>query len=126
MGDPGKRVLWVGWTVTVLVSLLFLLSASMKVIGGLEVSQGMEHLGLPESMILPLAILELLCVLVYAVPATSVLGAVLLTGYLGGAICSHWRVDDPVLVPIVLGLFVWLGIFLREPRLKALLPFRRY
>jgi hypothetical protein len=75
-------------------------------------------------MVLPLAILELTCVIVYLVPPTSVLGAVLLTGYLGGAICTHWRVGDMFVVHIVLGLVIWLGIYLREPRLKALLPLR--
>jgi len=64
-------------------------------------------------------------VAVYLVPPTAVLGAVLLTGYVGGIILTHWRVGDPVVIPIVLGLLVWLGIYLREPRLAALLPVRR-
>jgi len=76
-------------------------------------------------MLVPLSILEFACAVVYLIPATSVLGAILLTGYLGGAICTHWRVGDPFVIQAVLGLFVWLGIYLREERLKALLPVRR-
>jgi catechol 2,3-dioxygenase-like lactoylglutathione lyase family enzyme len=63
----------------------------MKLKGGPELAQGMAHLGLPGSMVVPLAILELSCVVVYLIPATSVLGAIVLTGYIGGAICTHWR-----------------------------------
>ncbi len=119
----GKKV-WIGGSISVLASLVFLFSAAMKLIGGPEVSQGIAYLGLPPSMVLPLAILEITCAAVYLIPATSVLGAVLLTGYLGGAICTHWRVGDPVYVHIVLGLLIWLGLYLREPRLKELLPLR--
>jgi hypothetical protein len=96
----------------------------MKLRGGPELTQGMTHLGLPESMILALAIIELSCVVVYLIPQTSLLGAILLTGYMGGAICTHWRVGDPFVVQIVLGIVVWLGLYLREPRLKSLLPLR--
>jgi len=97
----------------------------MKMKGGPEVFQGFGHLGLPESMRIPLAILELSCLLVYLIPPTAMLGAVLLTGYLGGAICTHWRVGDPFIVQVVLGLVVWLGLYLREGRLRILLPVRR-
>ena len=62
--------------------------------------------------------------MVYLIPQTAVLGAILLAGYVGGAICTHWRVGDPFIVQIVLGICVWLGLYLREPRLKALLPLR--
>jgi len=97
----------------------------MKMKGGAEVMQGMAHLGLPESLVMPLAILEISCVVIYLIPATSVLGAILLTGYVGGAICTHLRVGDPFFVQIVLGMSVWLGLYLRETRLKDLVPLRR-
>jgi hypothetical protein len=116
---------WVSGATTVIVSLMFLMSGAMKLRGGPELDQGFAHLGLPASMRVPLGILEIACVLVYLFPATSVLGAVLLTGYLGGAICTHWRVGDPFIVQILLGGFVWLGPYLREGRLKGLLPLRR-
>jgi hypothetical protein len=85
----------------------------------------MEHLQLPDSMVLPLGILELFCVVVYAVPRTAVLGAILLTGYVGGAMLTHLRIGEPVYMHVVLGLLLWLGLFLREPRLRDLLPLRR-
>lgn len=125
MEASSGKVVWTGRVITWVVSLLFLFSGVMKLVGGPGVKEGMAHLGLAESLMIPLAILEIACTAVYLIPATSVLGAVLLTGYLGGAICTHWRVGDPVLGPAVIGLVIWLGIYLREPRLKALLPLRR-
>jgi len=119
------RIVWVGRVISVLASLVFLMSALMKLKGGPELAQGMAHLGLAESLAAPLAVLEIACVALYAIPATSVLGAILLTGYMGGAICTHLRVGDPFFVQIALGLFVWLGVYLREERLKGLLPLRR-
>jgi hypothetical protein len=124
MATSGK-VVWVGWALSVLAALLFLFSAFMKFKGGPELDQGMAHLGLPTSMVLPLGILELTCVVIYLIPPTSVLGAILLAGYVGGTIVTCWRVGDPFIVNIVLGLVVWLGIYLREPRLKELIPLRR-
>ena len=118
------KLVWVGRAISALVSLLFAMSAVMKFRSGPEVVQGMVHLGLPESLIMPLGMLELLCVVTYAIPATSVLGAILLTGYIGGAICSHLRVGDPFFVQIVLGIVVWLGLYLRETPLRTLVPLR--
>ena len=120
------NIVWVGRVISILVSLVFILSAFMKLRGGAEVRQGMAHLGLPESLIIPLAILEISCVAIYLIPATSVLGAILLTGFIGGAICTHLRVGDPFLIQIALGIFVWLGLYLREDRLKGLIPLRAF
>jgi hypothetical protein len=73
----------------------------------------------------PLGAIEICCALLYAIPRTAVLGAVLLTGYLGGAIATHVRVGDPSFVtPLVLGMIAWAGLYLRDPRLRALLPLR--
>lgn len=121
----GRMLIWVGRVISVLASLIFLMSASMKLMGGEELTKGMAHLGLPESMMLPLAIVELSCAALYLIPMTSVVGAILLTGYLGGAICTHWRVGDLFVIPAALGVFVWLGLYLRESRLRALIPLRR-
>ena len=125
MASASGKMVWVGRVLSVLASLVFALTAFLKLKGGPEVMQGMAHLGLPESMITPLAILEISCVVIYLIPPTSVLGAILLTGYIGGAICTHWRVGDPFFIQIVLGILVWLGLFLREGRLKELIPLRR-
>jgi hypothetical protein len=124
MATSGK-VVWVGWALSVLAALLFLFSAFMKFKGGPDMDQAMTHLGLPTSMVLPLGILELTCVVIYLIPPTSVLGAILLAGYVGGTIVTCWRVGDPFIVNIVLGLAIWLGIYLREPRLKDLIPVRK-
>src|SRR2546425_717019 len=116
--------MWIGRVLSALASLLFLISAFMKLKGGAEVEQGFAHLGLGESLMKPLAILEISCVVIYLIPATSVLGAILLTGFIGGAICAHLRVGDPFIVQIAVGIFIWLGLYLRESRLKGLLPLR--
>jgi hypothetical protein len=117
-------MMWVGRVISALLSLLFALSAGMKLKGGTEVLQGMAHLGLPESLMVPLGILEISCVAIYLIPATSVLGAILLTGYIGGAILAHLRIGEPIFMQITLGVCVWLGLYLRENRLKELIPVR--
>lgn len=119
------KVVWTERVITGLVSLFFFFSATMKFVGGAEVKEGMAHLGLPESMIIPLGILEAACTVIYLIPATSVVGAILLAGYMGGAICTHWRVGDPFIGQIAIALVIWLAIYLREPRLKALIPLRK-
>ena len=121
-----RRAVIVGWVLSVLVSLMFVFSASMKFMGGPEFEKGMQHLELVGKIpVIPLAILELTCVAVYLIPPTSVLGAILLTGYLGGAILTHWRAGDAFVVHVVMGMVIWLGIYLREDRLRALIPLRR-
>ncbi len=125
MVAASKRIVWGGRTLSVLASLLFLFSAFLKLKGGPDLEKGMAHLGLPGSMVTPLAILEIACTVLYLVPATSVLGAILLAGYVGGTIVTHWRVGDPFVVQIILGLVVWLGLYLREHRLKELIPVRK-
>jgi hypothetical protein len=82
------------------------------------------ELGWPLSVLTGVGILELVCVVLYAIPRTAVLGAVLLTGYLGGAISAHVRTHQPFVIPLVLGVLVWVGLYLREPRLRALGPIR--
>ena len=124
MSASGK-IVWVGRVISALVSFLFAMSAVMKLRAGPEVVQGVAHLELPESLIMPLAILEISCVVIYAIPATAVLGAILLTGYIGGAILTHLRVGDPFFMQIAIGIFIWLGLYLRENRLKALIPLRK-
>lgn len=118
------KLVWVGRGISGLLSLLLTMSAVMKLMGGTEVTQGMAHMGLPESLRIPLGILELSCVAIYLLPATSVTGAILLTGYVGGAIVTHLRIGEPVFMQIALGVLVWLGLYLREPPLKALIPLR--
>ncbi len=115
---------WSGWIIVAFITFTFGMSGFMKLKGGPELDQGMAHLGLPQTMVFPLAILELTCLAIYLVPQTAALGAVLLTGYLGGAICTHWRVGDPFIVQCGIGVLVWLGLYLREKRLWPLIPVR--
>ena len=73
----------------------------------------------------PIGVVLLICTVVYAIPTTSVLGAILLTGYLGGATATHVRVGQPFWFPVMMGVLVWAGLFLREERLRTLIPLRR-
>ena len=125
MAASGKAARVTGWVLSALVALMFAFSAFLKIKGGPDLDKGMEHLGLPASMVMPLAILELTCLAIYLIPPTAVLGAILLAGYVGGTIVTHWRSGDPFIVNIILGLVLWLAIYLREPRLKELIPLRR-
>jgi hypothetical protein len=87
------------------------------------------QLGYPENVILGIGVVLLVCVLLYVIPNNSILGAILLTGYLGGAIATHVRVGNPLfshtLFPVYIALLIWGGLFLREDRLRALIPLRR-
>jgi len=121
MNEGNMKAIWGGRVVSILVGLPFVFSAVMKLIAHPEVIKGMSHLGLPESLIKPLGVIELLCAVAYLVPQTSVLGAILLTGYVGGTIITHLRVGEPVYVNIILGLMIWLGLYLRRPRLREVL-----
>ena len=120
-----KKTLWAGYVMSALPVLMLLPSAAMKFVKPPPVVDGFAHLGLPESLALGLGILELACTVAYLIPQTSILGAILLTGYLGGATVTHLRVGDPFFMPAIIGVLVWGGLFLREPRLRTLIPVRR-
>jgi len=120
-----KKALWSGWVMTALPALMLFFSAYMKFAKPPEVVEGFKHLGFPESLAFGLGVLELSCTIIYLIPRTAVLGAILLTGYLGGAIVTHLRLGEPWFMPVILGVLVWGGIFLRDPRLRVLIPFRR-
>lgn len=114
-----------GWVISILPALLLFMSASFKFMPATkEFNEGLEHMGWMPDLMFKLGIVEVTCTLLYLIPRTSVIGAILLTGYMGGAIATHVRVGDPFWTQILVGVFVWLGLWLREPRLKALLPLR--
>jgi hypothetical protein len=118
-------MIWIGWLLSILPSLMLLFSGSMKLVKPEDVVKGFEHLGYPEHLALVLGIVEIGCTLVYLIPRTAVLGAILLTGYLGGAIATHVRLlEIQFLAPLVLGVLVWGGVFLRDARVRALIPLR--
>jgi hypothetical protein len=119
----------VGWVLTILPSLMLLMSVFFKFKRPIppEVSEGLAKLGLTEQLLTPLGILELTCVVLYLIPQTAVLGGILLAGYLGGAIATHVIANDlgSILTPAALGVVAWLGLYLRDPRIRALVPFRK-
>jgi hypothetical protein len=120
-----KTALWIGYVMSSLPVLMLLFSSVLKFIKPPPVVESFKHLGLPESLVLGLAILELTCTIIYVVPHTSVLGAILLTGYLGGATLTQLRVGEPFFMTVLLGVLVWGGLYLRAPRLRALIPLKR-
>ncbi len=120
-----KQMLWAGRILSALPVLMLLFSAIMKFMKPAQVLQGLAQFGYQESVVLSLGILELACTVVYLVPRTAVLGAILLTGYLGGATATHVRVGDQFFIPIVLGVLLWGGLYLRDERLRALIPLQK-
>ena len=119
---------WAGIIVSALPALFLLMDAAGKFARPPAVVDGTTGLGYQESVILPLGVLLLVCTVLYIVPKTSVLGAILLTGYLGGAVATHVRIANPLfthqLFPVYLGVLIWLGLWLRDARVRNVLPLR--
>lgn len=124
-----KTKLWAGRIISALPALFLLFDSVGKFVKPAQVVEGTIQLGYPESVILPLGIVLLVCTVLYVIPRTSVLGAILLTGYLGGAVATHVRVGSPLfthlLFPIYVGVLIWGGLYLRDEGLRALIPVRR-
>jgi DoxX-like family len=122
-----KTKLWTGRALTFLPGLFLLVSGiNLTLVQTQEVRESFAKFGYPVSLIAPIGIVEALCAILYLIPKTSVLGAILLTGYLGGAVATHVRVSDPTFIaPFVIGVLLWAGLFLREERLHPLVPIRR-
>ena len=120
-----KPMLWSGRILSGLLGALLLFSAVMKLMQPADVMNEFGRLGYPEGIALGIGVVELACVALYLIPQTSVLGAILLTGYLGGATATHVRVGDPYFGPILIGVLLWLGLYLCDRRLRALVPLRR-
>ena len=122
-----KKRLWAGRILSALPALFLLLDGVMKLVKPVPVVEATVRLGYPESVILGLGIVLIACTVIYVIPRTSILGAILLTGYLGGATATHVRVGGPlfpILFPVVVSALVWGGLFLRDDRLRALIPLR--
>lgn len=131
IASSSKAARWTGTVMSGLVILFLLFDGGIKLVPLEIVTQTSGAIGLPTdpSFARLLGILTLIGVGLYAIPQTAVLGAILLTGYMGGAIATHLRIDSPLfshtLFGVYLGLLIWGGLYLREPRLRALIPFRR-
>ena len=125
----GRRSVIAGRVLTGLVALFLTFDSVIKLLMMQPAVEGTTALGYPASAVMWIGIIELVCLALYLMPRTSVLGAVLLTGYLGGAIATHVRVGSPLpshtLFPIYVAAMLWGGVYLREVRLHELLPFRR-
>lgn len=123
---PSKTAVWTGYVISAVPvifmtigGLLFLFFAPEKV------NEGMTKYGYPAGAAKPILLAEILCGLIYAIPQTATLGAVLLTAYLGGAVATHVHAGEPFFFPAIFGLLVWLGLWLRDARFRPLLPLRR-
>jgi hypothetical protein len=125
--SPGR--LWASRIVGALTILFLLFDTIVKVLRLPPAVEGTVRLGYPESVVLGIGIIELMCLVVYVIPRTSILGAVLLTGYLGGAVATHVRIGSPLLshtfFPIYVGVLAWIALLLRDDLLRNLLPLRR-
>jgi len=123
-----KGSLWTGRILGCLLCAFLIFDAVAKFFQPRPVVEAFERLSIPLTLAVPIGAMLLICVLLYLVPQTAVLGAILLTGYLGGAVSTHLRHGDPlfsmVLFPVYFGILLWLGLYLREPRLRALVPLR--
>jgi hypothetical protein len=115
----------IGWVLSALVGLLLIVGAVMTLANPSAMTEGFQKYGYPASTLVPIAIVELVCALLYLVPSTSVLGALLLTAYFGGAVSTHVRVSEGFIPAVVVAVVAWVALYLREPRLRALVPLRR-
>jgi hypothetical protein len=123
-----KMRLWIGWILTVLTGLFLLFDAAGKLMMPSFVVEAFARLGFPTSLGVRIGIILAVCTVVYLIPRTAVLGAVLTTGFLGGAIAIQMRAGSPLfetVFPILFAILMWAGIYLREPRLGAVMPWRR-
>ena len=116
---------WIGWSISILPVFALAMSSYMKLARVPAAVEGFKKFGYPDRLILILGVVELSCAILYLIPQTAVLGAILVTGYFGGAIATHARVSEPqFVIPFILGILAWLGLFLRDRRVRALIPLR--
>ena len=124
-----KGTLWTGRIMSALPALFLFVDGVGKLLKPAPVVEGTVQLGYPESILLGLGIVLLGCTILYVMPRTAILGAILLTGYLGGAVATHVRVGSPlfshILFPVYVAVLLWGGLYLRDERLRALIPLRR-
>ena len=122
-----KKKIWTGRIVVGVAALFLLLDAVTHLATPAPVVQAFAQLGYPLSLATTIGMVETVCVLLYVIPRTSVLGAILLTGYLGGAVATQLRIGQPLfetVFPVILGALVWAGPFLIDERLRAVIPLR--
>jgi hypothetical protein len=129
MSGDSKLMLWAGWIMSGVVVLFLLLDGVMKLLLVEPVIEATRQIGYPLDLIRPLGIICLVCAVLYAIPRTAILGAILLTGFLGGAIASKVRLEEALFSQVLFGAYVgvlaWGGLYLRDGRLRVLIPWRR-
>jgi hypothetical protein len=127
-GSISKKALWGGWIMSGLVTAFLVFDAVIHLLKPAPVVEAFAKLHLPVSLAVDLGVIELLCLILYVIPRTSILGAVLLTGYLGGAVAIQVTTSNSlfgeILFPVYVGVLVWGGIYLRDDRLRTLFPWR--
>jgi hypothetical protein len=125
--SPSRGAIWAGRIIGYLLALFALIDGVMKLFKPAVVVEATVKLGYPESAIVPIGIVLVVCTILYLIPTTTVLGAILLTGYLGGAVATQVRAGEgwfPILFPVIFGALLWLSLYLQDLRLRALVPLR--
>ena len=129
MTTSPSLTIWIGRVLSALAILFLLFDAIVKLLQFQVAVEGTTQLGYPASVVFGIGVVEIVCLALYVIPQTSVLGAILFTGYLGGAIATHVRIGSPlfthVLFPIYVAALLWGGLYAREDRLRSLIPIRR-
>ncbi|HEU5350475.1 MAG TPA: DoxX family protein [Terracidiphilus sp.] len=124
----GRGRLWTGRVLSILTILFLLFDATGKLMKPVQVTQGFALMGMPIGMSVPMGVILLACIVLYAIPRTAAAGALVLTGYLGGAVALQWRVANPVfetIFPVLFAVMMWAGLVLRDRRLEDMVLFRR-
>ena len=125
LSAPSKAILWTGRILSILAVLFMLFDGISHILKPAPVVQAFAQLGFPLGLAVCLGVIQLICIILYIIPSTAVLGAVLLTGYLGGAVAIHMRVGNPAfecIFPIIIGIIFWAGLLLRDPALRTVFP----
>lgn len=123
--SASPAMLWAGRVLSALPVLFMVGTGTFALLKPDAFASQFAHYGYPEGAFARITIVEIICAIIYAIPQTSILGAILLTAYLGGATATHVRAGEPFFMPVIFGIVIWLGIFLREGRLRALVPLRK-
>ena len=127
--SPNSKTIWIGRVLSALAILFLLFDSVIKLLQLPVAMDGTTQLGYPASVVFGIGLVEIVCLVLYVIPQTSVFGAILFTGYLGGAIATHVRIGSPlfthILFPIYVALLIWGGLYARDERLRSLIPVRR-
>lgn len=121
-----KWMKWVGWIMTIIPAAMMLMGGVMVITNQKAAVEGFVTYGYPESAFLPIGLIEMVCALLFVIPQTAMLGAILTTGYLGGAVATHVHASESTwYFAVIFGVLVWGGLFFRDARIRALIPLRK-